>query len=174
MKLFLPAASDWYATHDQRCMPAASDLHETCDQRTKTNKVINVCIYNPRTINVLSTHALDTMLHEIENIKWDVIGLSETKEKECKNELLDDLGHEIFFSGNSTSRSKGVGFLVNKRFCPLIEDYQPISDRLALLSIKTKFSKITFIQCYFPTSSYPDEDIINIYDQIEELIKRYL
>ena len=84
---------------------------------------------------------------------------------------MDGNGFKLFLSGNDTSRSNGVGFLVNKTLAPLVEDYQPISDRLAMLTVKTKFSKIFFIQCYFPTSTYPDEDISDMYDQIETILK---
>ena len=137
----------------------------------KSNKIMNICTYNPRTINDLNTHALDTMLYEIENINWDIIGFSETKEKESKIVSMDGNGFKLFLSGNGTSRSNGVGFLVNKTLASLVEDYQPISDRLAMLTVKTKFSKIFFIKCYFPTSTYPDEDISDMYDQIETILK---
>ena len=36
--------------------------------------------------------------------------------------------------------------------------------------MRTKFSKITFIQSYFPTSTYPEEDIHAMYNQLEEII----
>ena len=113
-----------------------------------------------------------TMLYEIENIIWDVICFSETKVKESKIELLDEHGYKLFLSGNDTSRSNGVGFLVNKSYVPLIDDYQAISDRLAVLTLKTKFSKITLIQRYLPTSSYSVEDITDIYNQIEAVMDK--
>ena len=137
----------------------------------KSNRIMNICTYNPRTINDLNTHALDTMLYEIEKINWDIIGFSETKEKESKIVSMDESGFKLFLSGNDISRSNGVGFLVNKSFASLVDDYQPISDRLAVLTLQSKFSKIVFIQCYFPTSTYPDEDITDMYDQIETIIK---
>jgi len=68
------------------------------------------------------------------------------------------------------SRSNGVGFLVHKSVSPYISDYQGISDRLAMLSLQGKNNKIVFIQVYFPTTSYPDEDVEKLYDQIQKLI----
>ena len=112
------------------------------------------------------------MLHEIENIKWDIIGLAETKMKESKIECLGESGHQIFFSGNEVSRSHGVGFLVNKSLVPFIDDYEPISDRLAILKIQGKFSKIIIIQVYFPTTSHPDTEVLGIYDQIQQIIDK--
>ena len=63
-------------------------------------------------------------IQELENVNWDVIGFSETKEKDKKINLLD-AGHKIIFSSNGITRSNDVGFLVNKRFASLIEDYRP-------------------------------------------------
>ena len=75
-------------------------------------------------------------------------------------------------SGNENSRSNGVGFLVHKSVSPYISDYQGISDRLAMLSLQGKDNKIIFIQVYFPTTSYPDEDVEKLYDQIQKLIDK--
>ena len=139
--------------------------------RGKSNQCLNVCTYNTRTINDLNVHARDTMLHEISDINWDVIGLSETKEKETKIEPLE-CGNQLFLSGNNTSRSNGVGFLVKKSLVSTVDEFDPISDRLAVLSIKGKFSKIVYIQCYFPTSSSSDDDITDMYDKLQALVDK--
>ena len=60
------------------------------------------------------------MLEEINKIKWDVIGLSETKVKETGVEPLDS-GHRFYLSGNGKSRSNGVGFLVKKSLIPTVD-----------------------------------------------------
>ena len=139
--------------------------------RGKSNYCMNICTYNPRTISDLNTNNRDIMLEEINKIKWDVIGLSETKVKETGVEPLDS-GHRFYLSGNGKSRSNGVGFLVKKSLVSTVDKWYPISDRLAVLSIKGKFSKINFIQCYFPTSSYPDDDVIAMYDQVQALVDK--
>ena len=51
---------------------------------------------------------------------------------------MDEEGFKLFMSGNHVARSNGVGFLVNGSLAPLVDDY--ISDRLAVLTLKTKFS----------------------------------
>ena len=66
-------------------------------------KTFNICTYNTRTINDLNHEALETMLYEIQDINWGIIGLSETKMKESKIEILENSGNEI-------SRLHGVGF----------------------------------------------------------------
>ncbi len=140
-------------------------------KRGKQNHILNVATYNTRTISDVSPENLEIIIHELETINWSVIGLSETKVKESKIETLEGSKHRIFLSGNNQSRSNGVGFLVHKKYVPLITDYKPQSDRLTSLTIKDKFSKIHFIQCYMPTSDKEDEEVEKIYDEIQNLIK---
>ncbi len=130
---------------------------------------MNVATYNTRTISDVSPENLEIMIHELENTNWSVIGLSETKVKESKIETLQGSRHRIFLLFQS--RSNGVGFLVHKKYVPLITDYKPQSDRLTSLTLKDKFSKIHFVQCYMPTSDKEDEEVEKIYDEIQTLIK---
>ena len=167
-----PRTSVTDATRGSYQQPRTGMIHSTRGKTMppKPKRTFNICIYNPLTINDLNSYSLDTMLHELNNINWDIIGFSETKVKESKIEIHEATGHKLFFSSNETSRSNGVGFLVNKTCLPLLEDYQPISDRLALLTLKGKFSRLVFIQCYFPTSSHPDEEILELYDNVQSII----
>jgi len=57
----------------------------------KSKNMLNIRTYNTRTINDLNTDAFNIMLNEVENIKWDVKGLAEKKEKESKIEPLENL-----------------------------------------------------------------------------------
>ena len=61
-------------------------------------KSLNICTYNTRTINDLNEDSLEIMLHEIKDIKWDIIGLAETKMKESKIEILEASGHHLVYS----------------------------------------------------------------------------
>ena len=165
--------------HQQPRTGATGMIRGSCQQprtgiiqatRGKTNQTLYICTYNPRTINDLNAHALDTMMYELEKVNWSMIGFSETKVKETKIEPIEESGCQLFLSGNDISRSNGVGFLVNKSFVPLVNDYEAISDRLSVMSLKGKFSKIRFIQCYFPTTTHPDEEVIELYDQIQSIV----
>ena len=89
---------------------------------------------------------------------WDIVGLSETKVNDTDIQLLEESGQHLFFSGNETSRSSGVGFLVKKSIEPFVDYFDPISDHL-VLTVKDKFSRFVFIQCYCPTCSYPDKEV---------------
>ena len=161
------------ATRGEPQQPRIGVLHANRGKDTIAKKSsFNICTYNTRTINDLHDDALDVMLQELSDVNWDVIGLSETKMKETKIQQLEESGDRLYFSGNEVSRSHGVGFLVKKQLLQVVEDYDPISERPAILTLQGKFSKIVIVQCYFPTSQYPDQDVIDLYDQIQVIIDR--
>jgi len=41
--------------------------------RGKTNKIVNICSYNTRTINDLNSDVFDTMIHELDNVTWSIV-----------------------------------------------------------------------------------------------------
>lgn len=135
-----------------------------------TKRNFNLCTYNTRTINDLNQDALETMIVELDNISWDIVGLAETKVLQSKIEIHVNSGHKLFLSSNEISRSNGVGFLVHRSCISLIEGYQPVSDRLAVLTLKGKFSKLVLIQCYLPTSSHDNAEVEELYDSIQTII----
>jgi len=59
--------------------PRTGMLHAN---RGKTNKIVNICSYNTNTINDLNSDVFDTMIHELENVNWSIVGLAETKERD--------------------------------------------------------------------------------------------
>ena len=157
------------AIRDQHVQSRTHVWNATREKLNKKHLKINT--YNPQSISDLNTQDLEIMLVEIEKMHWDIIGLSGTQIKENTIEVLPS-GHQLFNSGNETSRSNGTGFLVHKSITHIISDYQGISDRLAVLSLQGKDNKIVFIQVYLPPLDHPDEEIENLYSQIQELIDK--
>ena len=111
------------------------------------------------------------MFTELENIKWDIIGLSGTEIKQTANQILP-CGHQLFNSGNETSRHNGTRFLVHKSIARLVINYQSIFDRLAVLTLKANDNKIKSIQIYCPTTSHLDEEVEMLHDQVQQLISK--
>ena len=60
-----------------------------------------------------SEEDLDTLLEEVENVKWHIIGLAESQRP---NNLikLHGCGHTLFTTSATKQGLNGVGFLVNK------------------------------------------------------------
>jgi len=65
-------------------------------------------------------------------MKWDILGLPASQIKETGSEILQ-CGHTLFTSGNDTSQTNGVSFLVHKSILSFISAFQLISDRLVTL-----------------------------------------
>ena len=120
---------------------------------------LNICTYNTRSLN---DDRLDAFIEElcpsdsnIKSIKWDIIGLCETKLKDTFTQKTIQ-NHLLFNSGvkPDETASKGVGFLVHQCHTKSIIEFNPISLRLAMLRLKAKHNNMTIIQVYAPTSPH--------------------
>ena len=134
-------------------------------------KSLSICTYNTRTISDLNEENKDLMINELEHLDWDIVGLSETKIKHTEN-FRHSSGHWFYTSGNNSTRSNGVAFLVNKSIADTVQNFQPISDRLATISIQSKLNKVIIIQVYFPTTSYDDSEVDSLYEEIARLLDK--
>lgn len=85
--------------------------------------------------------------------------------------MKTDEGHNLFNSGNETSRKNGVGFLVNKNIHNSVSDFRNISDRLSVLKIKGNQYNIVIINVYMPTTDAIDEEVEHLYNQIRSIIR---
>ena len=138
----------------------------TCVTATNRGITMNICNYNVRTLN---DDNLDLLLSEVNSIKWDIIGLSETKLINTEVKVTDK-EHLLFTSGNLKQKRNGTGFLVHKSLKDNVIAFIPMSDRLSVLKIRTKTSKIIIIQVYFPTTQYPDDEVEELYNKIQNII----
>ena len=78
----------------------------------KTSKVLDICTYNVRTLR--NNEHLDCFLNEVKDIKWDVIGLCETK---LSNAFVEAVKSNHYITGlkENERRTNGVGFLIKKQ-----------------------------------------------------------
>ena len=135
---------------------------------------MNICTYNVRTINNERNKNFSNLEEELElGFNWDVIGLSETKLKECFKEPMK-YGHLLYNSGVPQTRRAyaGVGFIINKKHIANIVELKGISERLAFLKLKGKFNYQYYVQCYAPTTDHPDEEVEQFYNLIQDLLDK--
>ena len=142
-------------------------LHPTPVPRViKRNSYLHLGTYNTRTIN---DENLDILLFELNNIKWDIIGLAETKVKESDITILEGKGHKLFTSGNGETKRNGTGFLVHTNIVDSVVGSDEISDRLSILKLQGPNCKIIVVQVYFPTTSHDTSEVEELYDQIQNI-----
>lgn len=134
-------------------------------RRSKLEETLYVGTYNIRTMR-LDEH-LSGLEHELQNIKWDVIGISETRLSGEAVTILKS-GHLLFQKNSDTnSHIGGVALLVHKKKKHLVTKTRAVSNRViyVMIRINAMFS-IQIIQAYAPTSASSDEEIEQFYEDL--------
>lgn len=101
-------------------------------------------------------------------INWDVIGLSEVRRE---GEEIVELPNMIFHYFGETKGKYGVGFCINKNLKNNIIKIKGISERIAVLTLKTtEKEQLDIIQCYAPTEEAKEEEKKSFYDELNNCI----
>ncbi|KAE9414287.1 hypothetical protein Angca_000162, partial [Angiostrongylus cantonensis] len=120
------------------------------------------CTYNART---LSTDAdLHALLAASDRIKFHVIALQETKIKKTDIRQLNN-GIFVICGEKVPSRNVGgVGFVVHPSIAHLVDSYEILSPRIAVLRLQlSHHKKITITNCYSPTEAADENEINMLY-----------
>ena len=128
--------------------------------KSNINKLY-IITFNVRT---LSTYEKLIELNEaIKNIKFDIIGLSETRRL---GTTIEEYKNFIFCYTGFTQGLYGVGFLIKKCYKENIENFTSFSDRVALLNLDMQGNKLSLIQVYAPTESAKEGEIEVFYTNL--------
>jgi exonuclease III len=78
--------------------------------------------------------------------------------------------HLIFYSGKEIGKREfGVAFVVDKSLKSSILDFKPVSDRICVLHIKSKFFNISLINVHAPTEDKEDFVKDEFYQELERV-----
>lgn len=94
-----------------------------------------IATYNCRSLK--NDDKLCNLENKANTIKWHVIGLSQVSTREGLVTL--ELGNMLVCRENNTNWQRGVGYLTNKSFVPLIEIAKGILDMVAYRIIKISY-----------------------------------
>ena len=129
---------------------------------------LNICTYNVRTL--MADEKLKELEHEIDNIKWDIVGLGEVRRKDERKIQLSS-GNILFWKGSTNKNEAGVGFLINKNIAGNVTNFKAISERLIKITLRlSKNYTIKVIQVYAPTTSHSEEETEDFYEQLQDTI----
>ncbi|XP_023936149.2 craniofacial development protein 2-like [Bicyclus anynana] len=142
----------------------------------KENKTTDYYIATINCRSLRTPEKLQELELSIEELKWDIIGISEMRKF---GEGIEDHGKYILHYKGETPGLYGVGFMVKRNLLNNIEELRGISERIAILNIKLpingeKEEKWTIIQAYSPTESDKNEDITKIekfYNDLQSTIE---
>ncbi|KAK6765190.1 hypothetical protein RB195_025219 [Necator americanus] len=114
-----------------------------------------ICTYNARTL--ASQAAIEDLMMQAKKIKYDAIGLTETRRRHPLNAAYES-GEELFL-GTCDSRVGGVGVLVNTSMAKNIDSFEQLTTRIGHLRMRRCGSTpaLTIFVAYAPTSSLGEE-----------------
>ena len=139
------------------------------NSRTKLGCLQNLYIgtFNVRTFR--DDGRLAELLLELENIKWNIMGLCQIQ---WKGKRLLDIkhGHQLYCHATSDGRNSDVSFIMNRELKNNIINFNSLSDGVASLVVKlSKRHTLQIIQAYPPTCSHTDE-----VDEFYEMVTQQL
>ena len=113
---------------------------------------------------------LDNVVKEMGRMKIDILGICEHRwtgngEIQCGN-------GKFYYSGNGDAvHRNGVGVIVNGKYRNMVTGFAPLSDRIALLRLKSGKNTLNIIQVYAPTADPKyDEEIEDFYEDLQKLV----
>lgn len=129
-----------------------------------------IATYNTRTLG--SDQKILELENELSHIKWDILGLCETRRK-GEAEMTLQSGNVLYYKGDENMSEGGVGFLVHKRHKDSIVQFEYVSLRVAFMVLKLndRYS-LKIIQVYAPTSTHSEDEIENFYEDITKAIEK--
>ncbi|KAK6740197.1 hypothetical protein RB195_008580 [Necator americanus] len=129
-----------------------------------------ICTYNARTL--ASEVAIEDLMMQAKKIKYDVIGLTETRRRHPLNAIYET--EEELFLGTCDSRGVGgVGILVNTRTAKNIDSLEQLTTRIGRLRMRRcgPTPALTIFVAYAPTSSY-EEEVEAFYMDLERFYRK--
>ncbi|KAK6744030.1 hypothetical protein RB195_010994 [Necator americanus] len=119
-----------------------------------------ICTYNARTL--ASEAVIEDLMMQTKKIKYDVIGLTETRRRHPLNAVYET-GEELFLGTCDSRGVGGVGVLVNTSIAKNIDSQ--LTTRIGRLRMRRcgPTSALTIFVAYAPTSSYEEEVEISIW-----------
>jgi hypothetical protein len=83
-------------------------------------------------------------------------------------------GNTLIYSGRDDEHDdhkEGVALLLNKEGRRSLLEWKPVSEKIIIASLKTKFTPVTLVECYAATEMANNEEKGKFYGQIRTVLK---
>ena len=131
----------------------------TAKSRTKIGS------WNVRTL--YSTGKLAQVINEMKHYQLDILGISEMRWTDSGR--IESDGMAIYYSGG-TKHEKGVGIILTKEMAKSVIAWEPASERIIMVRIETRYTKVTLIQVYAPTNAAEDQEKDEFYELLQDVL----
>ncbi|ETN78158.1 hypothetical protein NECAME_10533 [Necator americanus] len=130
---------------------------------------MTICTYNTRTL--ASEAAIEDLMTQAKKIKYDVIGVTETRRRHPLNAVYET-GEELFLGTCDSRGVGGVGVLVNTSMVKNIDSFEQLTTRIGHLRMRRcgPTPALTIFVAYAPTSSYEEEEVEAFYMDLEKIM----
>ena len=126
---------------------------------------LRVGTWNVRSLNGIGR--LEEVKREMKRNGLSILGISEVRWKGQKEFVSD--GVRVISSGGEECE-RGVAFILDQEVARRLIEIKQCSDRLIMIKVSATPIDMVIIQVYMPTSDHADEEIEEMYEQIEKLI----
>ena len=103
----------------------------------------------------------------MDRYRWNILGLCEMRRNNF-GETTTEKGHKVFFSGKEDKHEHGIGFLVYMGIVYTVMGCRPVFSRFITIRLRAVPFNITIVQAYAPKSHYNDNEIEELYDQLQK------
>ncbi|KAK6740639.1 hypothetical protein RB195_008854 [Necator americanus] len=150
--------------------PGRTGLQESCRLPKRKRTRMTICTYNARTL--ASEAAIKDLMVQAKKIKYDVIGLTETRRRHSLNAVFET-GEELFLGTCDSRGVGGVGVLVNTSMAQNIDSFEQLTTRIGRLRMRRcgPTPALTIFVAYAPTSSYEEEEVEAFYMDLEKFYR---
>ncbi|EYB83630.1 hypothetical protein Y032_0332g2772 [Ancylostoma ceylanicum] len=131
---------------------------------------MTICTFNARTL--ASEASIEDLMVQARKIRYDVIGLTETRRHRPLNATFDT-GEELSLGTCDSRGVGGVGVLVNTNLAMNIDSFEQLTARIGRLRLRRCGSTpaLTVFVAYAPTSSYDEDEIEAFYMDLEKFYR---
>ena len=131
----------------------------------KAGRMIRVGTWNVRT---LSKGKLENVKREMVRNRVNVMGLSEVRWTGAG--VIESEEVKMYYSGGE-ERQRGVAVVLDKEAARRVSKVTQDSDRVIMVRIEAEPVDLVVIQVYMPTTEHEDEEVEQIYEKVEGIIK---
>uniref|UniRef100_A0A0K0CWS2 C2H2-type domain-containing protein n=1 Tax=Angiostrongylus cantonensis TaxID=6313 RepID=A0A0K0CWS2_ANGCA len=132
--------------------------------------MVTICTYIARTL--ASESSIEDLLMQARMIRYDVIGLAETRRRYPFNTVYVT-GEELFLGTCDSRGVGGVGVLVNTSLSINIDSFEQLTTRIGRLRLKRCGSTpaLTIFVFYALTSNYDEEEVEAFYMDLKRFYR---